>query len=1167
MKRLIQFLGNKWVLGIIGLIALSLLIWFGAEFIKFGADNVTLSHSTRFIIIGIFWLIWLTWNISQWLVERKQNKELIGGIEESQEEAPVDPDAELSQEEQAAVASRFQEALATLKKSRFKSRYGSRSLYQLPWYIIIGPPGSGKTTALVNSGLEFPLAESHGKQALGGIGGTRNCDWWFTNEAVLIDTAGRYTTQDSHRVVDNKAWNSFLSLLKKYRSRRPINGALVAISLQDLMVQTKEQRLLQARTIRSRINELQDELGVRFPVYLTFTKSDLVAGFSEFFANLSQAEREQVWGVSFPGETSKEAGADISLLKKELSELVHRLNERLLWRVHQERNTDKRAMIQGFPSHVESLINVLDEFVEHTFAPNKYGSVPMLRGVYFTSGTQEGSPIDRMMAQVSTNFGLEKSSAQQQQGSGKSYFITRLFKDVIFPESELVGVNRKTENILLWARRGVMTALGIVFVGSATLWATGLTQNKSYMSEVEALYAQFNERRKHFDPRTADMEDALAVVEPLRAASKVYDQEEHPFISNLGLYDGRVDEAADTLYLNQLREVFQPTLARMLERHLRTLSADDASLLPIFKVYLMVFDQEHRDYEEIRSYAQTRWADLYPGKASEQKQLAANLDHLIAAGFAEDKQPDQFVVSNARNQLKRITVAQRLYMQLQKVDNNAQMIDLYPNIGGDTQRVFGVSENDPVFRMPFLYTKAGYDQADYGPDSEMMTRIAEDRWIYGSDVRGEDYSREDLKKLSKEVEKLYLTDYVQRWRRFFSRFTLADVRSLDQAVNLSLLLSDPVSSPLIHVTELVAENTNLTPQVSLPGKAGKKGDAISGVINKVREPNLVDNTFIDVQRLVQSENNMPTKLQGYLQGIQQLAEYLSQINNAPDSNLAAFEVAKGQFSGSSAAPIQQLKNMAVTAQDQAKGWLTDLANDSWRALMVKTKVHVDNVWRYQVYDNYRNNLYDRYPLSRGRQTEASFTAFNDFFKPGGIQQAFVDEYIAPFVDVYRWKSKSYAGVSLGLNADTLTQFRRADNIRRAYYAKGESASVAFKARPERLNSAVRLFTLELGSSSRISYSHGPRIAKNMSWVAGEDNRVRVIFEDLNENVNSIQYEGAWSFIRMLDAGQITSTASSASRGLRLVDKGFDVTLRVTSATNVNAFDLGLLRNFRCPASL
>ena len=77
---------------------------------------------------------------------------------------------------------------------------GGGNLYALPWYVVIGPPGSGKSTLLQNSGLNFPLSSSFGKEAMRGVGGTRNCDWWFTDEAVFLDTAGRYTTQDSDRM-------------------------------------------------------------------------------------------------------------------------------------------------------------------------------------------------------------------------------------------------------------------------------------------------------------------------------------------------------------------------------------------------------------------------------------------------------------------------------------------------------------------------------------------------------------------------------------------------------------------------------------------------------------------------------------------------------------------------------------------------------------------------------------------------------------------------------------------------------------------------------------------------------------------------------------------------------------------------------------------------------
>ena len=131
------------------------------------------------------------------------------------------------------LSEKMRDALATLRQAKgTKADY----LYDLPWYILIGPPGSGKTTALVNSGLKFPLARGGQSPAfVEGVGGTRYCDWWFTEEAVLIDTAGRYTTQDFDAKGDRKSWLAFLDLLKRNRPKQPINGVLVAISLEDLL--------------------------------------------------------------------------------------------------------------------------------------------------------------------------------------------------------------------------------------------------------------------------------------------------------------------------------------------------------------------------------------------------------------------------------------------------------------------------------------------------------------------------------------------------------------------------------------------------------------------------------------------------------------------------------------------------------------------------------------------------------------------------------------------------------------------------------------------------------------------------------------------------------------------------------------------------------------------
>ena len=221
-------------------------------------------EARRWWVIGTLFAVWALWQIVSAIVARMRNRRLMEQLAAGPEPAP-DPARVASAEELETLRRRFDEALAVLKGSEGRTGLGGHWVYQLPWYLIIGPPGCGKTTALVNSGLRFPLAEQLGQDAIHGVGGTRNCDWWFTDEAVLLDTAGRYTTQDSYAEVDSAAWSGFLGLLKKHRPRRPINGVLVAVSLSDLLQQSQAERDAHARAIRGRVQEIYSTFQIRCP--------------------------------------------------------------------------------------------------------------------------------------------------------------------------------------------------------------------------------------------------------------------------------------------------------------------------------------------------------------------------------------------------------------------------------------------------------------------------------------------------------------------------------------------------------------------------------------------------------------------------------------------------------------------------------------------------------------------------------------------------------------------------------------------------------------------------------------------------------------------------------------------------------------------------------------
>ena len=352
--------------------------------------------------------------------------------------ADMDTDQRVAKELES-IQARFKQAAEDLQDARFPNPDGRpRAIEEMPWYVMIGAPGSGKTTALINSGLRFPLYTAETGASVPGVGGTRNCDWWFSDEAVLIDTAGRYTMQDSDRKADAAAWHGFLALLKQNRPQRPLNGALVTISVLDLMLWAKPERAKFTAHVRMRIAEMYAALNQRFPVYAVITKLDLLAGFTEFFGDYDQAARAQVWGTTFAHDIDPAWFAEP--YAKDFAALEERLGAEMVARLHEEPDLQRRAAIYRFPQQFHLIGPLVGEILAQAFGVQVNHRPVQLRGVYYTSATQEGNAIDRVLATMSRTFRLDKNTSALMKGTGKSFFVTRLMREVIFAEHALAEV-------------------------------------------------------------------------------------------------------------------------------------------------------------------------------------------------------------------------------------------------------------------------------------------------------------------------------------------------------------------------------------------------------------------------------------------------------------------------------------------------------------------------------------------------------------------------------------------------------------------------------------------------------------------------------------------------------------------------------------------------------
>jgi type VI secretion system protein ImpL len=634
-------LTGRWAVGAAAWIAFSAAVWFVGDALAIGGSRPLEGAAERvalIIVLGVAWLAWELWRARK---AARENESLLDGLVGGSLDADS---AERAAQELTALRKRFEEALGVLRKARFRSPEGERrTVSQLPWYMFIGAPGSGKTTALLNAGLRFPLGDPRaGDQALQGVGGTRNCDWWFTDRAVLVDTAGRYTTQESDQQADAAAWLGFLDLLKRFRARQPLNGVLITLSVSDLVHWNEEELARYARHVRERVRELYTRLGMRLPIYLVVTKTDLLAGFNEFFAEFDAKRRALVWGTTF--DLTEQARAIGARFQDEFARLERRLYTLLPERMQETRDLQRRASVYRFPQQFRVTGPLISKFLDGAFGGAWVGDAPLLRGVYFTSGTQEGSPIDRVLGTLARSFNLERKVQPPAAGAGKSYFLKRLLHDVIFGESGLAGLNAAEESNRSRLRLAAYAAFGALTAACGLLWTVGFVANRELIVTTEVKAGEAKRELESLPSlRAGDEPKLFAVLDRLAQLRGTAHGGESQLL-RVGFYQGaKLGAQAERAYRNALRDAFLPHLANSLESALR--GPVNAALLD---GYLGLHDDARRDLPAMEKAAMQAWKLPESARA----QLGLHLREALAERPLSLPRPrDDALVEDARRRL------------------------------------------------------------------------------------------------------------------------------------------------------------------------------------------------------------------------------------------------------------------------------------------------------------------------------------------------------------------------------------------------------------------------------------------------------------------------------------------------------------------------------------
>ncbi|MCV0395825.1 MAG: type VI secretion system membrane subunit TssM [Rhizobiaceae bacterium] len=1199
---------KKWLkitLIILGLLAWAAIVWWALPLVPWEPLS---SFWLRFLLIAlVFGIVGGIYGF-KWWKRRKAARELEAAIR-----------ADESQSGDGKVLSdRMKEALDTLKRSSGKQSF----LYELPWYVIIGPPGAGKTTALVNSGLKFPLAASGEAKAIAGVGGTRYCDWWFTEEAVLIDTAGRYTTQDSDAELDKKSWSSFLRLLKDHRPRQPINGVILAISLEDLVSLSNDELNDHANAIRKRLLELHQELKIDFPVYTLFTKADLIQGFREYFGNFTESRRRKVWGATF--QTEDRTKNCVGQVPEEFDALVRRLTEELPDRLHEEADPIARIAIFGFPGQFATLRDRVSEFLNRIFEPSRYQANANLRGFYFSSGTQEGTPIDQVLGSMGRDFGAV-GAADHFSGTGKSFFLHDLLMKVIFAESGWVSYDRNAVRRAAILRYGALGTIAAVCVAMLGLWGWSYVNNRGVIAATENTMAEY---RVVADPELkrdtisdTDLEQIIGNLHMLRHMTVGYQNREKPVPrgETFGLAQRpRLTSAATTSYRHALERMLRSRLILRLERQIEAGMNDPEIVYTALKVYLMLGGKAPAvDKPLVTAYIRRDWEDnLFPGAANAEGRRAL-LSHLEAMLDLDRGQPPSFelngpLVESAQRSLARMKIAERAYSLIQAAAASTDIEDysVVSQGGADTALVFETIDGTPIedLTVPGLYSYAGFHGFFLEQLGAVAETLQEDQWVLGdlADLQGVE---EQFGRLGPELLDMYRKDFIEAWEKVLANLKFKPM-SADKPQYIALAAASSPTSPIRLLFESIRDETTLTreqegqdpladvdalAQNEAAGEAG--GEFARLAVRRIRDRQSefarigIDMALRKSQRRAGEiggggggggDRRIPgANIEAYfapyhimvegepgrrpvdtlVQNFYEVYQNLVLAATTPSQADRAMNNVQLAVVNLRANASRLPKSVAFMVDQAVNDFEGDAANTSIAQLNQMLTGTVTRVCQ-QVVEN-------RYPFSRGSGRDVPLADFARLFAPNGTIDRFFATNLASMADIsgetWTWKEDTRLGRELSKAA--LREFQRAAQIRDAFFPTGGSMpGVQITITPYTLSGDAEMALLDVNGTVLQTQQGAGNSPVTFTWPGGGGGSASVSLQPEIPGREPVKEKtGAWALMRLIDDGSVQRGGDEITA--RFLVGGREVSYKIQVGSIANPFFLPALSEFKCPTGL
>ena len=1063
---------------------------------------------------------------------------------------------------------RIRAAIRTLETSNLGKTRGKAALYELPWYLVVGHPAAGKSSAILRSGLAFPLMGKEGAP-LPEEEGAGSCDWFFSTEGVLLDTAGRYATQAE----DRPEWLAFLKLLRKHRPKAPLNGILVLLSLPELLQHQTEAFARHARQVRQRISEVYAVFGTQVPVYLVFTKLDLLQGFGPFFEDLPEEARKQVWGATLAHEQAdgwdlpKAVGQHVEALFQGLVQLG---NDKLA----SARANQKRPALFAFPLEFHGLKEPLCRFAGHLVERDPYHAQPLVRGFYFTSAIQEPRTAITAERRICTQFDLVPPGQRPPEPcEARPFFLESLFRQVVFPDMYLAGRSARP-------RRSGLKLAGLTagLVATALLagcWTWSFIGNRKLILQAreELQVSRGLSLRKDLGDRMK----ALQVLQYRLEQLYQYRQQGRPWGLGWGLYQGRsLEKILRAEYFRGTRQLMLEPLKESLEARLRealapapipapgrtgrgagpAIAAPGPRLEEVYnclKTYLMLHTRERMDSAHLADQMPRHWrAWLEASRGScAMQEISRMAERTVAFHISQAKEPDLPMIENRddlvalarsriRGEVALLSPLERIYSEI-KARGNTRFAPV------TVASVLGSRDLDLVGSSAFVpgcftrdawqaYFREAIQQASLG-------RFKGTDWVLDNPLELDPDRLGSPEGRREKLTTMYQADYIKAWERFMQGLVIHPFGSLDRAAGALERLGSPQDSPIKLLLARATAETSWDNPSELARSLDKAKQSVlettTGFLNggsRAVPPERVPlgpigSRFAPLAGLMEGPH---PPLEAYLDQLGRLRAKFAVIAASGEAGSGAQALLQATLSGSGSELTEALQTvdavclapMAGPSREIVRPVLVRPLTESFTALVGPAQEHLDALWQQQVYGPW-SSLAAKYPFADS-SSEASPGEISRLLKPGeGTLARFVDKELGPLVALrgegYAARTWGTQGVGLGPTfLEAISRMRRAGNA-----LLGEGESCRFELQPVPTPGLTDIL-IEV-DGQKLLYRMGPQAWTALSWPgpsAGQGARLQVT-SFAGATIQVQHFPGRLGFLRLLDQARIENPRGPA----------------------------------------